>query len=335
MPRKIFFLLFSISLSGFALAQKPVKQQPAVDTLFTDYDALFSELDAFLDSLIAPRNFTLFNVGVSSAIFNFETKESFLLVPSRRMVYTPSLSFYSKSGLGVAGTVSIVNDGRRINPYQFYVSGLYDYLKNRKFITGISLTRFFTKDSLLFYTSPLQNEAYAYFTYRNFWLRPTVAVSYGWGSRTDYVEREEYITSFRLRPTGFTRINIRESVNDFSLTTSVRHDFYWLNVISQSDYVRVTPQLTYVSGTQKFGFNQTSNTYATVRGSGAKILYNSENTQLDDQLYFQPLSLSAFIKTEYSIGKFFLQPQLVFDYYFPAKSKNFSTAFLINGGVIF
>lgn len=64
-------------------------------------------------------------------------------------------------------------------------------------------------------------------------------------------------------------------------------------------------------------------------------MYNTENMYLDDKTIFQPLSLTAFMKAEYSIGKVFLQPQLMLDYYFPAEEKNFTTAVLLNAGVIF
>lgn len=134
---------------------------------------------------------------------------------------------------------------------------------------------------------------------------------------------------------GYTRINTRESVNDLNLITSVRHDFYWLDVLGKRDYIRVTPQLVFTSGTQKFGFNQTSSTYATVPRSGANVLYNTDQVFLDDRLRFQPLSLSTYLKAEYARGKFFLQPQLVLDYYFPATQKNFTTAIVMNAGVIF
>jgi hypothetical protein len=181
----------------------------------------------------------------------------------------------------------------------------------------------------------LQNELYAYFTYRKWWLRPTVALSYGWGSRTDYMERETLIQDLRLLRRGVTRINSTESVTDFSLITSVRHDFYWLGLMSYKDHLRFTPQLSFISGTQKFGFNQSANTYATTIRTNSNILYNSENVYLDDQLDFQPLSLTMFLRGEYSIGKFFVQPQLVLDYYFPATEKNFSTLFSCNVGFIF
>ena len=120
-----------------------------------------------------------------------------------------------------------------------------------------------------------------------------------------------------------------------TITASIRHDFYWLNVFSEKEYMRLTPQVSFISGTQKFGINQSSDTYGIVKGTGANILFNSENSYLDDSQYFQPLSLAGFIKTEYSKGKFFVQPQFMVDYYFPAKEGNFGTAFLLNTGFIF
>src|SRR5215510_3371012 len=130
----------------------------------------------------------------------------------------------------------VVNDKENMNFYQFSLSPSFDYLKNKDLATGIAYTKFFTKDSLPFYTTPLQNELYGYFTYRKWWLKPTVALSYGWGSRTDYQEREELIQDLRLRRSGITRINSKESISDFSVITSLRHDFYWLGVFSYRDH---------------------------------------------------------------------------------------------------
>jgi hypothetical protein len=328
--------LFGLLITLASSAQKPAKQTD-IDSSFADldYDDLFNELDLLLDSLTAPRNFALFNVAVGHNYFNYQSKSTYLLESSKQLTYSPSLAYYSKTGLGISASTVIMNDGVNLNPYQLNVTGSYDYLRNPKFITGVALTRFFSKDSLPFYTSPLKNEIYSYFTYRKFWLKPSVAVSYGWGSRNEYEEREEYITSMRLSLRGYTRVDTRESVNDFNVIGSVRHDFYWLDVLGKRDYVRVTPQIVFTSGTQKFGFNQTSSTYATLPRTGANVLYNSDQVYLDDQLYFQPLSLSTYLKAEYSIGKFFIQPQLILDYYFPANEKNFTTAVVMNAGVIF
>ena len=300
-----------------------------------DYDQLLQDMESFLDSILSPHSYILGSVAVGRGYYNYTSKSLETIETKKSFTYTPTVGFYHKGGLSLTGTGNIINYDNKLNLYQIAVSPGYDYLENRDLATGITYTRFFTKDSLPFYTTPLQNEIYGYFTYRKWWIKPTIALSYGWGSRTDYTEREEQIINLRLSKNGVTRINSRESIIDFSVISSVRHDFYWLGVFSYKDHFRVTPQLSFISGTQKFGFNQSANTYATVLRTGANVLYNSENVYLDDQLDFQPLSLTMFLRGEYSIGKVFVQPQLVLDYYFPTEKGNFSTLFSCNLGVIF
>jgi hypothetical protein len=312
----------------------PAKENFVTDTTL-NYEELFQDFDAFMDSILSPRSYFLGSLSLGKGYFNFETKSSSLVETSSKFMYSPTLGYYHKGGLGFTATGYIVDDQTNLNFYQYALSPSYDYLQNRDFATGISYTRYFTKDSLSFYTSPLQNDLYAYFTYRKLWMRPSISVSYGWGSRSSYQHREELIQSLRLRPRGFTYVNTKESVSDFSLMASLRHDFYWLDVFTYNDHIRFTPQLVFTSGTQKFGFNQTSGTYASSLRSDGNVLYNSENVSLNDQLNFQPLSLSLFFRGEYAIGKFFIQPQLTMDYYFPASSQNFSTLFSVNAGVMF
>jgi hypothetical protein len=310
-------------------------EPPVIDTTLDYSDVMFDELEHFLDSILSPHSYTLTALSIQKGYFNYKSKSEVFLEPTRKLAFTPAVGYYHKNGLGITGTASFVSDRDAFRFYQLAITPSYDYLENKNLATGISYTRYFTRDSLPFYTSPLQNELYAYFTYRKWWFKPMVAASYGWGSRSDYRQREEYITSLQLRRTGFTRVNTTESVNDFSLITSVRHDFYWLDVFTYNDHIRLTPQLTYTSGSQKFGFNQSSNTYATLIRSGANVLYSSENVYLDNKLYFQPLALTFYLKTEYSIGKFYIQPQLILDYYFPATEKQFSGLVSVSGGFIF
>jgi hypothetical protein len=331
---KLTVTIMSFCVTSLCFAQKE-KPLPAIDTTFTDYDELFSELDALIDSLTAPRSFTLFNIGIGQSFLTYETKSGTATETKRRFAYAPSIGYYDRTGFGVGVGAALVNDGTGMNPYQFSVTGSYDYQQNKSFITGTSLTHYFTKGDLPFYTSPLQNELYGYFTYRKLWFKPSVGVSYGWGSRDDFEEREEQIQNIQLAQKGFTRINIKESITDLNITASIRHDFYFLDALSNHDYLRITPQFSFASGTQQFGFNQTSNTFATVRRTGRNVLYSTENIALDNQLYFQPISLTAFLKTEYAKGKFYFQPQIMVDYYFPASTNNFTTAFMINTGIVF
>ena len=312
----------------------PANDVAVIDTSI-DYDELFRDFDAFMDSILTPRSYLLVSLSAGKGYYNFESKSSSLITSSKKLTYSPTLGYYGKSGLGITSTGYIVNDEKNMNLYQGALTPSFDYLKNRNLATGFSYTRFFTKDSLPFYTTPIQNELYTYFTYRRWWVRPSVSLSYGWGSRTDYVKREELIQDLRLKRRGFTYINTKESVRDFSVVASVRHDFYWLDIFTNKDFIRFTPQLAFTSGTQKFGFNQSSSTYATISRTGSNVLFSTENIYLDDQLKFQPLSLTFYLRSEYSLGKFFIQPQFIFDYYFPATSKNFNAVFSVNAGLIF
>jgi hypothetical protein len=332
--RLILLMMLGIFATSVVSAQTPVKQTD-IDTSLIDYDVLFDDFEAILDSMTAPRSFLLFNMATANNYYSYQSKSTFYLENRTKTTWTPSLGYFSKKGWGVSGTSVVIDDGEHLNPFQFYLTGSYDYLEKRNWVSGIAFTRFFTKDSLPFYTSPLKNEIYAYFTYRKPWIKPSVAVSYGWGKRSDLEEREEYITSLRLVLNGFTRVDTRESINDLNIMTAVRHDFFWMNVMGKDDYVRITPQVVFTSGTQRFGFNQTISTYASLPRTGVNILSNSDNIYLDDKLYFQPLALTAYMKAEYSKGKFYIQPQLLFDYYFPATENKFNTIFVLNAGVIF
>ncbi len=312
----------------------PHKEVPVLDTTL-NYDELFQDFDAFMDSISSPHSYFLGSLSVGKGYYNFETKSSSLVETSKKLTYSPTFGYYHKSGWGITATGYLVNDQKHMNYYQSSLTPSFDYLANKKFATGLSYTRFITKDSLPFYTTPLENELYAYFTYRKLWIRPTVSLSYGWGSRSDYINREALIEDLRLRRRGFIYINTKESVSDLSLMASVRHDFYWLDVFTYDDHIRITPQLAFTSGTQKFGFNQSSNTYATTIRTGTNVLFSSENVYLDDQLKFQPLSMTLFLRTEYSIGKFFVQPQFIMDYYIPSTAHNFSALFSVNAGFMF
>lgn len=328
--KRLFFLLPFLLIFQLSHAQKT---KPAADSL-AYYDDLFNELESFLDSITAPRSFATISVGVSNGFFNYQSQAA--IQSTRKLVYNPTLGYYHKSGFGVSATGSAIAEGfKNINLYQVAATASYDYMRNNNFLTGTSYTQFFTKEALDFYTSPLTKEASVYFLYRDSWLKPSIAVNYAWGSQTHVEEREEKIKLLRGKPLNSTTIiETTENVSDLSVAASVKHDFYWLNVLLKSDYFRFSPQLTLISGTQRFGFNQTSNSNIYNSKSGITILQNTEQMSLSESSTFKPLSLSARLRGEFSTGIFFIQPQILLDYYFPAEEKNFTTGFAITTGII-
>ena len=177
---------------------------------------------------------------------------------------------------------------------------------------------------------------YVYFSYRAWWLRPALAAGYGWGSISSVEERREKIKLLKGKKlTATTTTETTEHISDLSLSASVKHDFYWRNVVSKQDVFRVTPQVVLSGGTQKFGLAQTNNSYVSEKRTGNAVSYNSENSFIAAKSHFQLLSISGRMRTEFSKGIFFVQPQVLFDYFIPEKDATVMTSFLLNAGILF
>lgn len=352
---KTFAVCCSLLAGSICFGQKN-PNAAIMDTTIYDYDEIFSELDLLIDSLYTPRSFGMFTIGAGNGYFNYLSAGDTQPETKQQSILSPSLGYFSKNGLGLNASASMINYGSGLQPFQYSLTGSYDYLQKRSFITGISATHFFTKEDLPIYTSPLSNELYGYFTYRKSWVKPSISASYGWGSRESVQEQQTIIDKIKDKvknnsngngngggnsgsgSTGGTTTTVtttNERVMDFNLTASLRHDFFLMNVLSAHDYIRLTPQVSFTSGTQQFGFNSTSTSYLTLKRTGKTTISNTKNIALDDKLSFRPLSLTTQLRTEYARGKFFLQPQLLFDYYFPANEKNLTTSFFVNAGFIF
>ena len=310
-----------------------------------DIDALLNDLDLFLDSMLTPRSYVLLNLSVTQGYYSFTNKNNLRIREAKKAVWSPMFGYYDKSGVGITLASYVIYDSSKRYVYQTSFTPSYDYLQNRKLATGVSFTRYFTRTKLPFYTSPLQNELNGYFLWRKSFLQPGVALSYGWGNRTEY-KRREIAYQKLLTATArngdvkivdtisvITRVLSKnsESVVDFSTMFSVRHDFYWLEIFSKKDHIRFSPLLTVTAGTQKFGFNNESATsFSNIR---ATTYYSSRSVSLRQQ--FQLLSSTLYLRGEYFIGKFFIQPQVIFDYYFPKKTSGFTALFSFNTGFLF
>jgi hypothetical protein len=319
-------------------AQRPdtlpaaIDRDLAVDTSL-DYDDVLSDLDSFLDSLLAPRSYFLMNASAGNGYFNYKNNGNTGLETKKKLVFSPALGYYHKTGPGITVSGNIIDDGRKYNLYQYAISPSFDFIRSRRWVANISYTRYIIKNELPFYITPLENEVNAWFLWRKAWLQPGLSANYGWGSRSDLEKRERYIELFNIRRGG--TIVTTSSIADFSATASLRHTFYWLALLKYNDYLRFTPLLAFSAGTQKFGFNQTTGIHTINSRNSDNSKYNTGNVNLDDRLKFQPLSATLYLRPEYATGKFFIQPQLILDYYFPGTSKNLTVLFSLNAGLMF
>ncbi|HYJ37632.1 MAG TPA: hypothetical protein VEV87_03410 [Chitinophagaceae bacterium] len=332
--RAILMVMLFISCMRQASAQ-----QSTLDSLFAGgdstavLDSLLKDFDSYLDSLRKPKSFFSFNLGIGNGYFSFENNNTVYLSNSQRLIVTPSAGYYHKTGLGITTTGYLLLDTENSQFYQFSITPSYDFIGNRKLGFGFAYTRYFEKDSLPFYTTPIGNELFGYFTYKKWWIRPTLSICYGWGSNTEYLEKQTFIWRERLQryDRGFIYVKNEESVRDFATIISLRHDFDFFNLFVRRDGFSITPVLLFTAATQSFGFN-TSYQYS-VNAVRANLL--PSNQHISDQSSYRPQSFSFILRTDYNIGKFFVMPQFLLDYYIPETDEHLNLGYSITAGINF
>ena len=293
-------------------------------------DSIFREMDEILDEMMPKKNYFSAGIGAGTGFFNFKnlTTESFNR--EKKLLLSPAVSFYHKSGLGIYVTGNAVTD-TKLNFYQASITPSYDYLKRGKWNAGIGFTRYFTKKDLSFYTTPISNEISAYFSYKKFIVKPGVSIAYGWGSRTDYEKRKsDVLIMRRSRDPRVVTISNKETVADLSVLFSVRKDFDFTAVFFSRDLFTITPVIALSTGTQNFGLN-------TSFSSNSKRLNNflPGNQNIKSKNNFDTQSASAILRADYSISKFFIQSQFLLDYYLHSSPDRLNNAFAIIAGVNF
>jgi hypothetical protein len=220
----------------------------------------------------------------------------------KKTYYTAGVGYYHKSGLSIAVSSYYTKDKSSTTIYQTSITPAYDYEKAKHLGFGISYTHYFNKDSVSFYQSPLVNEYYAYVTYKNKIIEPTLSYTYADGK-----QKVKILNQVRT-------IN----ANDYSLGLSFKHEFTWENMITKEDGFSFAPSFSLSAGSNEYGFNNTS-------GKGKGRLKQIAAAQQQSKKTFQLQDVGLSLPFEYKIRKFYLEPSISLDYYLP-DSGSFSSA---------
>jgi hypothetical protein len=325
----------------FTVAMQPSFSQNGgkLDSLFAKgdttavLDSLLKDFDSYLDSLAGPKSFFTVSTGIGTGFFSFNEKNTVTMNTQKKLIFSPSAGYFHKSGLGIgASAYALLNNGMSF--YQYSVSPSFDCIK-KNFSTGIAYTRYFTKDSLNFYTTPIQNELFAYFSYKKWWIRPTLSLSYGWGSKEEYEKREASRLARLLesRSRYYVIIKNETSVRDFSATFSLRKDIDWYSVLSKADNITLTPIAMINAGTQNYGFNTSySYNFSPVRANSLP-----SNSDISDNTQFAFQSACMALRGSYLKGRFLLQSQVLFDYFLQDidSGSKLNTVYSVTAGLSF
>jgi hypothetical protein len=336
--RKIFLItLLAINLCPSLSAQTesardtlPLPQKTLIQTDSVNIDdSMLADLRFLLDSMKIKQSFFSVYLGVSNRLFSFRNNNfNAQQVTADRIAFTPSLTYYHKSGLGISAMAYLSSFEGKPSFYQYAFSPSYDYLNNKKVAFGLSYTYYLTRDDLVVYATPFKHELYGYVKGRKGWLRPGFSMGWATGTYIDVKQLDTVIFGIRRRFIDTTKVGLQ----DFSMNLSVSHYFDFENLFKKGDGLSLVPQLMVVAGAQNYQADTKTSIYsgARLRYSGRR--YQASNTE-NTGLRFQ--SIAAAFNVTYFIYKLSISAGYFLNYYLPETDKPFTNIFSISAAMTF
>lgn len=325
--RKIFLLLLLI-LSG-----QLIFAQVAKDTLSAADKALLDSMlanDEFLNMLDQKTgSYTDIYVSAGNGLFSENNQAVNATGVSNQIVLTPGVVYHFKGGfsIGAAGFFTKEDGSSGMSLYQTGLSAAYDY-DGDAVKAGISYTRFLSDRNKYNTKSLYQNDLFSYVKKAKGIIQPGLSLGFASGNY-----KEVFKTKYR-RPLIGDTILVKDSTNNkasyFSATISVGHDFSIYKIFSDKDELDIVPSVFLNSGSDKTTITHTNRLYDRLPANSRLKKTQAENNK------FQLQSLAFSLDLTYSIGKFFIQPNIYLDYYLPSTtSKRFSSIYSLTAGFSF
>jgi hypothetical protein len=325
--RKIFYVvIYFLVLSIKCYAQT----SPGNNLTEKDSLEIMNELTKLLDANDDPKSFAIANVGIGNRLFSIKNNAfNAFQSTSSKLIYSPSLGYFHKTGFGLTAGANLLNDGSGLIVNQYSLSPSFDLTGNKNIAFDISYAHYFVKDKYSAYSSPIQNDFYTAFTYKKTWLQPGIALGYATGEYKETKYKDTVIAGIRKH--FYDSINNKLKV--FSIMLSASHEFNWYNILNKTDGLFFTPTLMVNAGSGETAISHKTN---------ATILFNLLNRKgripKIQKSKFELQSIGLNMNLGYDIGNFSFTPQLYIDYYLPAiepGSNRITPVFTFNIGYYF
>lgn len=350
MTKPLILLLFVLLPTVSLLAQETVS-----DTIPINKDSIEREVNAFLDmldSLKQPKSY--FQVGIGAGNMQYSVNNTALNAQQtkKNINITPVIAYYHKSGFGIAYNGFIAMENGSSSFYQHTITPSYDYESSEKFGAGITYTRYFKGAVEHELASPYKNDFYGYAEYKNWKIKPSISLGFANGRQSQYSQTDTFAVIKRyLRPdtTIFFKQydTLHVKLRDYSVIASVRSKFTW-DGITAHDYIVFSTALMMYFGLSDYDMEYISKSKLTpdliqyfrlnklVAYRFSKqfpILGASRN--YNDTGKFNLQSLGMNVDVAWYIRKFYINPQLYFDYYLLSSKNKFNALFTVHTGLMF
>ena len=134
---KSFCIAIVLGLIFLTANHRTSAQVNRIDSLFLNsdttsvIDSLMKDFDKFLDSVSAPKSFFHVSMAAGTGIFSFENKNSVFLTSEKKLILSPSVGYFHKTGLGLSATAYMINEDSRLSFYQYVFTPSFDVIKRR------------------------------------------------------------------------------------------------------------------------------------------------------------------------------------------------------------
>ena len=272
-----------------------------------------------------PSSYFKIGAGIGNQLLSVNNKALNASQINNKLIFTPNIGYYHKSGLGISFVGYLLSDSGSTNFYQSGLTPSYE-LDGEDFSFGISYTRYFVKNKYGGSNSPIQNDFYVNTLFKKGWIQPGLAIGFSNG-----IYKEINLVTVTLPVLGTRTFLDTASTKTtaFSLIGSIGHTFEFDNVISGEDLLSFTPALMLNAGSSKLVTTH-QNRYSASGFQNPNRRRIRGNNQ-SDVTKFGLQSVGANLGLVYSVGSFSLEPQLYLDYYLQASdTKKFTQVYNIN-----
>ena len=326
----LFFLIGMMAYLKISAQTNP-EDKRILDSLLEN-----DEMLKMINNMTKVSSYFRVNMSIGNNLSNSGDKQIETLQNNNSPVFTSSASYYHKSGFGLSFTGFLFNENNRTNFYQYTLKPSFSYEKSKALDINLSYAHYFEKNYYSSYSSPVQDEFYGTFIFKRSWIKPGIATSYSTGRFNQVVNIDttikvlnrqvhiKYIDSAKIR------------LSSFSFAGTVEHAFTFYNLFSIKDGLILIPQLSLISAFNSFKVNHSSSleNYKSFTKKKIKKIRHFQSQSDNDKFDLQSLGLD--INAIYAIGKFYVEPEMYFDYYLPATTDNpFSQIYSLNIGITF
>jgi hypothetical protein len=304
------------------------EEMASIDSLLSD-EALLADLRSLLDSMGIRKSFFSVDLGVGNRLFSLRNNSfNAQQIAENRVSFTPSVSYYHKSGLGISATAFMSAFDGQASFYQYAFSPSYDYLNNRKVAFGVSYAYYLTRDDLSFYATPFRHELYGYVRGRKGWLRPGFNAGWASGSYQEISRLDTVVFGIPRRITDTSTVNLTDLAFGFSASHHIDFD----DIFKKGDGLTIIPTAMLTLGAQTYDLQSKTTIISGSRLRNFTRRYNTTDFE-NTGLRFQSISFS--LNASYFLDKLSLSGGYFLNYFIPDTDRKFTHVFSVSAGLTF